>query len=67
MEESLPLTEVFTETKNYPTSFPSFLPGLSLDRIFYMNLTLIEALALNEKKHRNLSDHLPLLAHFKTL
>ncbi len=67
MESSLPLKEVFTQTQNYPTSFPSFLPGLSLDRIFYMNLQLIEAIKLNEKKHRSLSDHLPLLAHFKSL
>ena len=59
------LKEVFTQTQRYPNSFPSFLPGLSLDRIFYKNLKLIEATQINDKKYRNLSDHLPLLAHFK--
>ncbi|MBC99504.1 MAG: hypothetical protein CME63_17300 [Halobacteriovoraceae bacterium] len=65
IEENILLKEVFTQTQRYPNSFPSFLPGLSLDRIFYKNLKLIEAAQINDKKYRNLSDHLPLLAHFK--
>ncbi len=66
IEQSFNLTEVFTHSDLYPNSFPSFLPGLSLDRIFYMNLDLIEATNLTHRELKNLSDHLPLLAHFKT-
>jgi endonuclease/exonuclease/phosphatase family metal-dependent hydrolase len=58
------LMEAFTASTKYPKSFPSFLPGLSLDRIFYMNLQLIAADQLSEKRVRNLSDHLPLWAQF---
>lgn len=60
------LKEVFDEVhQKYPHSFPSFLPGLSLDRIFYNNLTLQEAVQFSGMKFRLMSDHLPLLAHFR--
>ncbi len=64
LEEYIPLKEVFAQENEYPKSFPSFLPCLSLDRIFYMNLKLLEATQLNQKEFKNLSDHLPLLANF---
>ncbi len=47
-----------------PNSFPSFLPTLSLDRIFYKNLKLKESHQYSGKKFTNMSDHLPLLAQF---
>ncbi|GAB4014024.1 MAG: endonuclease/exonuclease/phosphatase family protein [Bdellovibrio sp.] len=46
-------------------TFPSFLPGLSLDRIFFRNLEAIEAKGLKEDPWKKLSDHLPILANFK--
>lgn len=60
------LKEVFAEAhQKHPNSFPSFLPGLSLDRIFYNNLLLEEAQKFSGKEFRQMSDHLPLLAQFK--
>lgn len=60
------LKEVFAEAyQKHPNSFPSFLPGLSLDRIFYNNLTLTDAQKFSGSEFRKLSDHLPLLAIFK--
>lgn len=60
------LKEVFAEVhQKHPNSFPSFLPGLSLDRIFYNNLTLTKAKKFSGKDFRKMSDHLPLLAQFK--
>ncbi|MCF8059555.1 MAG: endonuclease/exonuclease/phosphatase family protein [Bacteriovoracaceae bacterium] len=48
----------------YPNSFPSFLPRLSLDRIFYQNLLLKDAIQFSGKRFNNMSDHLPLMACF---
>lgn len=66
LHQETTLKEVFgTEKLDSPHSFPSFLPRLSLDRIFYKNLELHEAVQFSGKKFRKLSDHLPILAHFK--
>lgn len=65
LEKFIPLQEVFASTKEFPNSFPSFLPRLSLDRIFYMNLELIKAMKFDEKDIKSLSDHLPLFATFR--
>ncbi len=59
------LKEVFAEVhQKHPHSFPSFLPGLSLDRIFYNNLYLEEAQQFSGKRFAKMSDHLPLFALF---
>jgi endonuclease/exonuclease/phosphatase family metal-dependent hydrolase len=61
IEKSLGASEVFRALHGkYPPTFPSFLPVLSLDRIFVHNLTPIKAQALKESHWKNLSDHLPL-------
>lgn len=61
IEKNLDAKEVFrTLHGKYPPTFPSFLPVLSLDRIFVHNLTPIKASALKEAHWKNLSDHLPL-------
>lgn len=66
LHQETTLKEVFGGDKiNTPHSFPSFLPRLSLDRIFYKNLKLHEAVQFSGPQFKNLSDHLPLLAHFK--
>lgn len=66
LHQETALKEIFGEEKlNCPHSFPSFLPRLSLDRIFYNNLKLQEAVQFSGKKFKKLSDHLPLLAQFK--
>ena len=65
LHQETALKEVFGNEKfDNPHSFPSFLPRLSLDRIFYKNLKLHEAVQFSGKKFKRLSDHLPLLAHF---
>jgi endonuclease/exonuclease/phosphatase family metal-dependent hydrolase len=61
IEKSLGAKEVFkTLHGKYPATFPSFLPILSLDRIFTHNLTPTKAIALTDSHWKNLSDHLPL-------
>lgn len=61
IEEALGAREVFKELHGkYPATFPSFLPVLSLDRIFVHRLIPVKAIALKQAHWRNLSDHLPL-------
>jgi len=66
LNQDLDLLEIFHHHEgDLVKSFPSFLPGLSLDRIFYRNLEAIQAQGLKEGPWKKLSDHLPLLAEFK--
>jgi endonuclease/exonuclease/phosphatase family metal-dependent hydrolase len=44
----------------YPPTFPSFMPVLSLDRVFVNKLIPIEAQTLKDTHWKKLSDHLPL-------
>lgn len=61
IESSLQASEVFKVLNGkYPPTFPSFLPVLSLDRIFVHKLKPLKAMALKEAHWKNLSDHLPL-------
>lgn len=61
IEKSLEAYEVFKVLNGrYPPTFPSFLPVLSLDRIFVHKLKPMKAMALKEAHWKNLSDHLPL-------
>jgi endonuclease/exonuclease/phosphatase family metal-dependent hydrolase len=61
IEKALGATEVFRDLHGrYPATFPSFLPVLSLDRIFVHNLRPVSAVALKDAHWKNLSDHLPL-------
>lgn len=45
---------------NYPSTFPSFMPLLSLDRVFLNKITPISAVTLNHGHWKKLSDHLPI-------
>ena len=49
----------------YARTFPSFLPLLSLDRIYTKNLKPIEAQCLHGPIWKKLSDHLAILAEFE--
>jgi endonuclease/exonuclease/phosphatase family metal-dependent hydrolase len=61
IEKTLNAKEVFKFLHgNYPRTFPSFLPMLSLDRIFVHKLNPVVAVALTDPHWKNLSDHLPL-------
>ena len=46
-------------------TFPSWLPLLALDRIYYRGLEPVEARTLKGGVWKKLSDHLPLLAEFR--
>lgn len=45
---------------NYPSTFPSFMPLLSLDRVFLNKITPISAVTLGHGHWKKLSDHLPI-------
>lgn len=45
-------------------TFPSFFPFLSLDRVYFRGLTLLEAQVLSGEPWHRLSDHSPISAHF---
>lgn len=57
--------EAFVEiTGDNPKTFPSAMPFLKLDRVYYKNIKATSALALSGKPWSNLSDHLALLVEF---
>lgn len=60
------LQEVFqTLQGEHAKTFPSALPWLMLDRIYYRGLTPIEAKVFSKSAWKKLSDHLPLYAEFE--
>lgn len=62
LEKELKAVEVFKHLHGqYPPTFPSVYPMLSLDRVFVHKLKPLTATALNDKHWKRLSDHLPLL------
>lgn len=66
IESQLSSKEVFRHLHgDYPKTFPSFLPMLSLDRVFVHKITPVKAQALTERRWRRLSDHLPLLVELE--
>lgn len=46
------------------SSFPSFMPVLPLDKIFYANSRCVNVQVLEDPHWQKLSDHLPILAEF---
>ena len=66
LKSKLGLNEAFIETNGkYANTFPSWFPCLSLDRVYYRNLTCISAKVLQGELWKRQSDHLPLLVEFK--
>jgi endonuclease/exonuclease/phosphatase family metal-dependent hydrolase len=60
------LSEVFlTLNGNHPKTFPSMIPLLSLDRIYYQNIKPLKASTLKSSSWKKLSDHIPLMAEFE--
>ncbi|WP_408098086.1 endonuclease/exonuclease/phosphatase family protein [Peredibacter sp. HCB2-198] len=61
IEEKLQAVEAFKFLHGkYPPTFPSFLPMLSLDRVFIYQMRPVLAQALTDATWKRLSDHLPL-------
>ncbi len=66
MRQLLGLDEVFQNLHGqHAKSFPSFLPILRLDRIYFRNVEPMTAHILDHKPWSSLSDHLPISCEFK--
>ncbi len=66
LAEHLQVSEVFKSSSGrYARTFPSWMPLLTVDRIYARGLDFHNQRCLREKPWRNLSDHLPLLAEFQ--
>lgn len=64
--KKLNLQEAFYATNGkVATTFPTKMPLLQLDRIYYRNLKCLSAQILKDSLWRKLSDHLPLMARFE--
>lgn len=60
------LKEVFESLYgHYAKTFPSFLPVLPLDRMYYRNVKPIQAMSLRDGPWGKLSDHLPIYAEIE--
>ena len=65
LETQLQMREAFRQSQgDYARTFPSNLPLLRMDRIYFRGLELIEAGCLTRHPWNQLSDHLPLRAEF---
>ena len=66
LHHGLGVREVFKITHGtYARTFPSWLPVLSMDRIYYRGLDIVNCNHLHGQPWRRLSDHIPLLAEFR--
>ena len=65
LRSELNLCEAYQEMHgHHAKTFPSILPFLRLDRIYFRNLKVKEARCLGDKQWARLSDHCPLTADF---
>lgn len=66
LENEVKLNEVFQRLHGkHPKTYPSLIPMVSLDRMFYRNVTPISATVLNSSQWKKLSDHLAIVAEFE--
>jgi endonuclease/exonuclease/phosphatase family metal-dependent hydrolase len=66
LESDLTMQEVFhLKQGHYSRTYPSIWPMLRMDRIYFRNIELIECECLRDSPWKQMSDHLPLYAHFK--
>lgn len=65
LQQDLGVEEVFKSTRGkYARTFPAVLPMLSMDRIYYRGLDVVQCQRLHDQPWSRLSDHTPLLAEF---
>ena len=68
LHQDLGVKEVFKNTHgSYARTFPAWLPVLSMDRIYFRGLDIVNCIHLYGQPWRRLSDHTPLLAEFKLI
>ncbi len=66
LHRDLGVKEVFKITRGaYARTFPAWMPILSMDRIYYRGLDIIDCNRLHGQPWHRLSDHIPLLAEFR--
>ena len=66
LHQNLGVQEVFKSTYGaYARTFPAWLPVLSMDRIYFRGLEVVNGRHLYGQPWHRLSDHIPLLAEFK--
>lgn len=66
LHRDLGVKEVFKITRGaYARTFPAWMPVLSMDRIYYRGLDIINCNRLHGQPWHRLSDHIPLLAEFR--
>jgi endonuclease/exonuclease/phosphatase family metal-dependent hydrolase len=64
--QTLQLEEAFLQqTGSHAKTFPSWLPVLKLDRLYFRGLECRESRLGSEQEWKGLSDHLPIIADFK--
>ena len=65
LQQELGIEEIFKQsTGKYARSFPSWLPMLNMDRIYFRGLTPVSCKKLHLSQWKRLSDHTPLIASF---
>lgn len=68
LHQNLGVKEVFKNMRGaYARTFPAWLPVLSMDRIYYRGLNVVDCSHLQGQPWRRMSDHTPLLAEFKLI
>ncbi|MCG6939256.1 MAG: endonuclease/exonuclease/phosphatase family protein [Gammaproteobacteria bacterium] len=68
LHQDLGVNEAFkTSHGSYALTFPAMLPVLSMDRIYFRGLEVIDCRRLHGKPWNRLSDHTPLLADFRLI
>ncbi|MCK5395366.1 MAG: endonuclease/exonuclease/phosphatase family protein [Gammaproteobacteria bacterium] len=68
LHQELGIEEVFKNTHGaYARTFPAWLPMLSMDRIYYRGLEVVDCKTLYGQPWSRLSDHTPLLATLRII
>jgi endonuclease/exonuclease/phosphatase family metal-dependent hydrolase len=68
LRQDLGVKEVFKSSQgSYARTFPAALPVLSMDRIYYRGLKVLNYKCLRGQPWSRLSDHTPLLAEFELI
>ena len=68
LHHDLGVKEVFKETHGaHAATFPAWWPMLSMDRIYYRGLDVVNCSRLHGQPWNRLSDHTPLLAEFRLI
>ena len=68
LHHDLGVKEAFKSSHgSHARSFPAWLPMLSMDRIYYRGLEVVDCHRLHGQPWSRLSDHTPLLAEFRLM